>query len=82
MEQAPLIDSALKVVFCDISLERTVHNLARQNVSATYDLVEIAKAVNRLRQSSGVEYLIPDEVLEHMTRFRHWQAINASTMSS
>ena len=105
MEQAPLVDSALKVVFCDndiengrhpelfralftsgdlafafatveahpgsaldISLERTMHNLARQNVSATYDLVEIAKAVNRLRQSSGAEYLIPDEVLEHMTR--------------
>ena len=52
----------------DISLERTVHNLARRDVSATCELVEIAKAVNRLRQSSGVEYLIPDEVLEHMKR--------------
>ena len=106
MEQAPLIDSALKVIFfdnyiengrhteiyrglfasgdlafafavaeahpgsaLDISLERTVHHhLARRNVSATSELVEIAKAMNRLRQSSGVEYLIPDEVLEHMTR--------------
>jgi hypothetical protein len=35
---------------------------------ATYELVEVAKAVNRLRQSKGIGYLLPDEVLEHLKR--------------
>jgi hypothetical protein len=105
MEQAPLIDSALKVIFCDndiengrhpelfrglfasgdleiafavaeahldlqldVSLDRVVNNPARRTLSATYELVEVANAVNRLRQSKGIEYLIPDEVLAHLKR--------------
>jgi asparagine synthetase B (glutamine-hydrolysing) len=104
-EQAPLIDSALKVIFCDndiengcqpelfgglfasgdleiafavaeahldlhldASLDRAVNNPARRTLSATSELVEVAKAVNRLRQSKGIEYLIPDEVLAHLKR--------------
>ena len=96
MEQAPLIDSALKVILfdnnlengrhpelfrgifasgdlenafavaeahhsidIDVSLDRAVNNLARQNLSATRELVEAAKAINSLRQSKGIEYLIP-----------------------
>ena len=103
MERAPLVDSALKVVFCDngsensqngelfrglftprdlefafaaleahpgtgldVSLDRAVRRPARRNLSATCELVEIAKAVNRLRQSRGVEYLIPNEALERL----------------
>ena len=105
MEQAPLIDSALKIIFfdnniengrhpeifgsilasgdlenafavaeahysidIDVSLDRAVHNPARQNLSATCALVEAAKAVNILRQSKGIEYLVPDEVLGHLKR--------------
>ena len=105
MEQAPLIDSALKVIFfdndiengrhpeifwgifacgdleiafavaeanpgvdLDVSLDRAVNNLAPRNLSATCELVEAAKAVNSLRQSKGIEYLIPDEVLGHLKR--------------
>ena len=52
----------------DVSLDRTVDNLARRNLSATYEVVEVAKAVNRLRQSKGVEYLISDEILEQLKR--------------
>ena len=105
MEQAPLIDSALKVILfdnniengrhpeilggilasgdlknafavaeahhsidIDVSLDRAVNNPARQNLSATYELVEAAKAVDRLRQSKGIEHLIPDEVLGCLKR--------------
>jgi hypothetical protein len=52
----------------DVSLDRVVNNPARRNLSATYELVEVANAVNRLRQSKGIEYLIPDEVLAHAKR--------------
>ena len=92
MKQAPLIDSALKVILfdnniengrhpeifgdifasgdlenafavaeahhsidIDVSLERAVNNPARQNLSATCELVEAAKAINNLRQSKGNE---------------------------
>jgi hypothetical protein len=105
MEPAPLIDSALVVIFfdndtengrhpkpfqdlltaadldiafaeaeahpcvdLDIFLDRTVSTLARPNMSATCGLVEVAQAVNRLRQSRGIEYLIPGEVLGHLKR--------------
>ena len=105
MEQAPLIDSALKVILfdnnlengrhpemfrgiftsgdleyafavaeahhsfdIDVSLDRAVNNPARRNLSATCELVEAAKAINSLRQSKGIEYLIPYEVLGHMRR--------------
>jgi hypothetical protein len=43
-----------------------VNNLARRTLSATCELVEAAKAVNRSRQSKGIEYLIPAEVLGHL----------------
>ena len=103
MEPALLIDSALKVVFCDndiengrhdqllrglftprdlefaftaleahpgttldVSLDRAVRNPARRSLFTPCELVEIAKAVNRLRQGMGVEYLIPDEILERL----------------
>ena len=52
----------------DVSLDRAVNNPARRNLSATCELVEAAKAINSLRQSKGIEYLIPYEVLEHMRR--------------
>ena len=105
MEQAPLIDSALKVILfdnniengrhpemfrgifasgdledaftvaeahhssdIDVSLDRAVNHLARQNLSVTCELVDAAKAINRLRQSKGIEYLIPDEVLGYLKR--------------
>ena len=105
MEQASLIDSALKVIFFDndiengrrpavyrgifasgdlevafavaeahhsvdfdVSLDRAVDNLAGRNLSATCELVEAAKAVNMLRQSKGIEYLISDELLGHFKR--------------
>jgi len=35
----------------DISLDRVVNSFARRNLPATCELVEVAKAVNRLRQS-------------------------------
>lgn len=93
MEQASLVESALKVIFfdnnienarcpepfrglsasgdlemafavaeahpatdLDISLDRVVNSFARRNLSATCELVEVAKAVNRLRQSKGPKY--------------------------
>jgi hypothetical protein len=84
MEPAPLIDSALVVIFfnndiesgphpklfkelltstdLDASLDRAMSSLARRSMSATYELVEVAQAVNRLRHSKGIEYLIPDKV--------------------
>ena len=43
-------------------------NLARRNLSATCELVEAAKAINSLRHSKGIEYLISDEVLAHLQR--------------
>jgi hypothetical protein len=52
----------------DVSLDRAVNNLARRNLSATYELVEAAEAVNSLRRSKGIEYLILDEVLGHIQR--------------
>ncbi len=105
MEQAPLIDSALKVILfdndidnsrhpeifggifapgdlenafavaeahhsidIDVSLDRVVNDPARQNLSAICELVEATKAVNSLRQSKGIEHLVPDEVLVHLKR--------------
>ena len=52
----------------DVSLDRAVDNLAGRNLSATCELVEAAKAVNTLRQSKGIEYLISDELLGHFKR--------------
>jgi phosphopantetheine adenylyltransferase len=52
----------------DASLDRAVNNPARRTLLATSELVKVAKAVNRLRQSKGVEYLILDEVLTHLKR--------------
>ena len=49
----------------DVSIDRAVNNLARQKFSATCELVEAAKAVNKFRQNKGIEYLIPDKVLGH-----------------
>jgi chromosome condensin MukBEF ATPase and DNA-binding subunit MukB len=43
----------------DASLDRAVNNPARRTLSATSELVEVAKAVNRLRQSKGIKYLVP-----------------------
>jgi hypothetical protein len=37
-------------------------------MSATCELVEVAKAVNRLRESKRITYLIPEEVLSHLKR--------------
>ena len=58
----------------DVSLDRVVKILAWRNLSATYELVEVAKTVNRLRESKGIEYLIPDEVLAHLNRTIHTSA--------
>jgi hypothetical protein len=52
----------------DVSLDRVVNDPARQNLPATCELVEAAKAVNSLRQSKVIEYLVPDEVLVHLKR--------------
>jgi hypothetical protein len=52
----------------DISLDWVVDSLARRNLSATCQLVGVAKAVDRLRQSKEVRDLIPDEVLERLKR--------------
>lgn len=52
----------------DVSLDRVVRNLAQRTLSATYELVNVANAINELRQSKGIEYLIPDEVLAHLKR--------------
>jgi hypothetical protein len=66
----------------DASLKRVANSPARQNPSATYGLVEAAKAASRLRQSRRIEYLIPDEILEHLKRtIQNLQVTNASTTS-
>ena len=57
---------AYPIVNIDVSLDLVVSTLARHNVSAACGLVEAAQAVNRLRESKGIEYLIPDAVLEHL----------------
>ena len=52
----------------DVSSDRTVNNSARQILSTTCELVEADKAINSLRQSKGIEYFIPHEVLGHTRR--------------
>lgn len=44
------------IVDLDISLGGKVSSLARRNMSATCKLVEIAQAVNLLRQSKRIEF--------------------------
>ena len=52
----------------DVSLDRPLNNLGRQNLFATCELIEAAKAINNLRLSKGIEYVIHYEVLGHMKR--------------
>jgi rubrerythrin len=54
---------AYPIVDIDISLDRVESTWAGRNTSTTCELVQ---AVNRLRRSKGIEYLIPDEVLRHL----------------
>ena len=73
---------AYPVIELDVSLDLAVDNLAQRNLSATYEVVKVAKVVNRLRKSKEVEYLIPNEVLEYLKRMIQTfagQAINTST---
>ena len=49
LEIAFAVVEAHPVIDLDVSLERAVDNLTRRNLSTTYEVVEVAKAFNRLR---------------------------------
>jgi hypothetical protein len=49
----------------DDSLDRATNAMARRNVAAACELVEVSHAVNRLRRSREIQYLIPCEVLRY-----------------
>lgn len=67
LDVAFAVAEAHPIVDIDFSLDRAVSSLARYT-STPCELVEAAQAVNRLRKSIEIEYLIPDEVLEHLRR--------------
>jgi hypothetical protein len=51
-----------------IVLDRIVSTLARRNMFAICELIEVAQAVNQLRQSKAIKLLISNKVLIHLRR--------------